>query len=433
MTTARTRTRMASHPAAIRPDEQDLHQTALLQLHQAGRLAGLSPEMIDLLSYPKRELIVHFPVIMDDGKVRVFTGYRVQHNTARGPTKGGIRYHPDVTLDEIRGLAMLMTWKCALLNIPYGGAKGGVALERRAMSRGELERLTRRYTAEIAVIIGPEIDIPAPDMNTDAQIMAWMMDTYSMGKGYSVPGVVTGKPVNLGGTEGRAEATGRGVMIVAKEAIARQGKQPHAVTVAVQGAGNVGGVSADLMHKAGFKVVAISDRQGGLYDPSGLDIPAVLKWRKEREWLAGYANATAISNEALLELPVDLLIPAAMEGQIHAGNADKIKAPLIVEGANAPTTPEADDILKDRGVQVIPDILANGGGVLVSYFEWVQDLQAFYWEEEQINERLENLMLKSYRDVLSLSEERGITMRQSALILGVQRVVQAIESRGIYP
>ncbi len=431
--TTTTRTRIASHPTAIRPALQNLHQTALLQLREAGQLAGLSADMIDLLSYPKRELIVHFPVIMDSGAVRVFTGYRVQHNIARGPTKGGIRYHPDVTLDEIRGLAMLMTWKCALLNIPYGGAKGGVAVERREVSRGELERLTRRYTAEISFIIGPEVDIPAPDMNTDAQVMAWMMDTYSMGKGYSVPGVVTGKPIILGGTAGRAEATGRGVMIVAQEAVTRQGKNPAETSVAVQGAGNVGGVAADLMHRAGFKVVAISDRQGGLYEPTGLNIQAVLQWRKEREWLASYPRAAAISNEELLELDVDVLVPAALEGQIHAGNAARIKAPLIIEGANAPTTPEADLILKDRGVLVVPDILANGGGVLVSYFEWVQDLQAFYWEETQINERLEQAMLRSFQEVSTLAQERGITLRQAALVLGVQRVVQAIESRGIYP
>ena len=428
-----TRTRMASHPAAIRPEEHDLHQTALLQLHEAGRLAGLPADMIGLLSYPKRELIVHFPVIMDSGAVRVFTGYRVQHNTARGPTKGGIRYHPDVTLDEIRGLAMLMTWKCALLNIPYGGAKGGVALERRELSRGELERLTRRYTAEISIIIGPEVDIPAPDMNTDAQIMAWMMDTYSMGKGYSVPGVVTGKPVNLGGTVGRAEATGRGVMIVTREALARRGKSPADVTVAVQGAGNVGGVAAELMHREGFKVVGLSDRQGGLYDPDGLDIPAILLWRKEREWLAGYPKASAVSNEELLELDVDVLVPAAMEGQIHGTNAAKIRAPLIVEGANAPTTSEADRILEERGVLVVPDILANGGGVLVSYFEWVQDLQAFFWEENQINDRLEQAMLRSFQEVSALAHDRGVSLRQAALMLGIQRVVQAIESRGIYP
>ncbi len=416
-----------------RPENQGLYGTALSQLADAGRLMDLDPGMLALLASCKRELIVHFPVVHDDGSVRMYTGYRIQHNMARGPTKGGIRYHPGVTLDEVRGLAMLMTWKCALLHIPYGGAKGGVAVERRNLSKAELERLTRRFTAEIAVIIGPEKDIPAPDMNTDAQIMAWMMDTYSQGVGYSVPGVVTGKPVLLGGTEGRAEATGRGVMIVAREAARRAGLEPSRAQVVVQGVGNVGGVAADLMARAGFKVIAVSDRQGGLYDPNGLDMPDVLRWRREREWLTGYPRADAISNEELLELPCDILVPAALEGQIHAGNAARVQPRIIVEGANAPTTPEADAILQERDITVVPDILANAGGVLVSYFEWVQDLQNFYWEENEVNNQLERAMIKAYNEVLALAASRRTSLRNAALMLGIQRVVDAIAARGIYP
>ncbi|HLC29819.1 MAG TPA: Glu/Leu/Phe/Val dehydrogenase [Dehalococcoidia bacterium] len=412
---------------------QSLYDTAQTQLREVSALLNLDPGTADLLAHAKRELIVNFPVRMDDGSLRTFTGYRVQHNVARGPTKGGIRYHPQVFLNEVRGLAMLMTWKCALINIPYGGAKGGVTVDVKTLSRGELERLTRRYAAELSILIGPEKDIPAPDVNTDAQIMAWFMDTFSVQQGYSVPGVVTGKPVILGGTRGRTEATGRGCMLVAREAAKEYRLPLPGTTVVVQGLGNVGGVAAQLMAEIGFTVLGASNSGGGVYNPKGLKIPDVLRWQRDHDDFVGYPEGDAITNQELLELPCDILLPAAIEGQIHEQNASKVRAKIIVEGANAPVTTEADRILQDRGIPVVPDILANAGGVLVSYFEWVQDLQAFFWEEDEINQRLEQAMVRSYKEVTELAQAKGVPMRTAALMLGVQRVVDAMEARGLFP
>lgn len=412
---------------------QSLYDTAQTQLREVSALLNLDPGTVDLLAHAKRELIVNFPVRMDDGSLRTFTGYRVQHNVARGPTKGGIRYHPQVFLNEVRGLAMLMTWKCALINIPYGGAKGGVTVDVKTLSRGELERMTRRYAAELSILIGPEKDIPAPDVNTDSQIMAWFMDTFSVQQGYSVPGVVTGKPVILGGTRGRTEATGRGCMLVAREAAKEYRLPLPGTTVVVQGLGNVGGVAAQLMAETGFTILGASNSGGGVYNPKGLKIPDVLLWQRDHDDFVGYPEGDAITNQELLELPCDILLPAAIEGQIHDRNASKVRAKLIVEGANGPVTTEADRILRDRAIPVIPDILANAGGVLVSYFEWVQDLQAFFWEEDEINRRLEQAMVRSYKDVTELAQAKGVSMRTAALMLGVQRVVDATEARGLFP
>ena len=412
---------------------QSLYDTAQTQLREVSALLNLDPGTADLLAHAKRELIVNFPVRMDDGSLRTFTGYRVQHNVARGPTKGGIRYHPQVFLNEVRGLAMLMTWKCALINIPYGGAKGGVTVDVKTLSRGEIERLTRRYAAELSILIGPEKDIPAPDVNTDAQIMAWFMDTFSVQQGYSVPGVVTGKPVILGGTRGRTEATGRGCMLVAREAAKEYRLPLPGTTVVVQGLGNVGGVAAQLMAEIGFTVLGASNSGGGVYNPKGLKIPDVLRWQRDHDDFVGYPEGDAITNQELLELSCDILLPAAIEGQIYEQNASKVRAKIIVEGANAPVTTEADRILQDRGIPVVPDILANAGGVLVSYFEWVQDLQAFFWEEDEINQRLEQAMVRSYKEVTELAQAKGVPMRTAALMLGVQRVVDAMEARGLFP
>ena len=415
------------------PSTPSLYEVAREQVRQVAAALDLDAGMAAQLETCRRELTVHLPVRMDDGSVRVFEGHRMQHNTARGPAKGGIRYHPGVTADEVRGLAILMTWKCSLLGIPFGGAKGGVTVDPKALSKGELERLTRRYASAIAPIIGPQQDIPAPDVNTDSQIMAWIMDTYSTERGYDVPGVVTGKPVELGGSLGRTEATGRGCMIVARELAKTLGLSVSGATVAIQGMGNVGGVAARLMAAAGFTIVAMSDSKTGVHNPQGLDVAAVLAWRREHGAIAGFPNAQPVSNEALLELPCDLLVPAAVEGQIHGGNAAALKAKAVVEGANGPTTPEADRLLEARGIPVVPDILANAGGVLVSYFEWVQNLQSFFWEEAEVNQRLEQLMIKSYGDVAGLAKERQIPLRQAALTLGIQRVVDAMQIRGVYP
>ncbi|MSQ27006.1 MAG: Glu/Leu/Phe/Val dehydrogenase [Dehalococcoidia bacterium] len=410
-----------------------LYEVAREQVRQVAAALGLDAGVTAQLATCRRELTVHLPVRMDDGAVRVFEGHRMQHNTARGPAKGGIRYHPGVTADEVRGLAILMTWKCSLLGIPFGGAKGGITVDPKTLSKGELERLTRRYASAIAPIIGPQQDIPAPDVNTNSQVMAWIMDTYSAEQGYGVPAVVTGKPVHLGGSQGRTEATGRGCMIVARELAKTMGLSVSGATVAIQGMGNVGGIAARLMAAAGFTIVAMSDSKTGVHKPQGLDVASVLAWRREHGAIAGFPGAAGVSNEALLELPCDLLVPAAVEGQIHAGNAAAIKAKAVVEGANGPTTPEADRILESRAIPVVPDILANAGGVLVSYFEWVQNLQSFYWEEDEVNERLEQLMIKSYAAVAGMSKERQMPLRQAALTLGIQRVVEAMETRGIYP
>ena len=413
--------------------EESPYQMALRQFDEAVKYLKLKRGIVEYLRYPKRELTVNFPVKMDDGSVKIFTGYRVHHNIVLGPAKGGIRYHPDVTLDEVRALAMWMTWKCAVVGLPFGGGKGGVICNPKEMSDQELENLTRRYTTEISIMIGPEIDIPAPDVGTNAQVMAWLMDTYSMHKGYSVLPVVTGKPVSIGGSLGRAEATGRGVMIVAREACKHLDMPFEGATAVVQGYGNVGAVAAYLLHDAGCRVIGVSDSRGGIYNPKGLDPRDVLRHKKETKSVIGYPGADTITNEELLELPCDILVPAALEKQITEKNADKIKAKLIVEGANGPTTPDADKILKGNGVFVVPDILANAGGVTVSYFEWVQGLQSFFWSEEEINCKLEKIMAKSFAEVWTVAQDKGIDMRTAALVRAIDRVAEAIYIRGIYP
>jgi len=407
--------------------------TALAQFDDAADRLHLDDALRQILRSCKRELTVHFPVRLDDGSTTVFRGHRVQHNVVLGPAKGGIRYHPAVDLDEVKALAMWMTWKCAVAKIPYGGAKGGVAVDPKKLSDRELENLTRRYATEIALLIGPQEDIPAPDMGTDAHVMAWIMDTYSMHRGYSVAGVVTGKPLSIGGTLGRLEATGRGLLYVAQEA-AGQGLTPLAgASVAIQGFGNVGGVAARLLAAEGCRVVAMSDSSGGVYNERGLDAEALHRFRQEGGKLAQAPGGDHLSNEELLCLPVDILIPAAMEGQISAANASQVRAKIILEGANGPLTPEADSILAERGIVVIPDILANAGGVVVSYFEWVQDIQSFFWEEDEINERLRRVMVRAFAEVKSLADERHVTLREAATMRGVQRVAEATLVRGIYP
>ncbi|HUY79269.1 MAG TPA: Glu/Leu/Phe/Val dehydrogenase [Ktedonobacterales bacterium] len=406
---------------------------AVTQFDAAADLLELDPELRAILRIPKRELTVNFPVRMDDGTVQVYTGYRVQHNINRGPAKGGIRYDANVSLDEVRALAMWMTWKCSVVNIPFGGAKGGVIVDPRKLSRAELERLTRRYATEIASIIGPESDIPAPDVNTNPQIMAWIMDTYSMHKGYSVPAVVTGKPLSIGGSEGRMEATGRGVFVVTREACRAQGIQFEGARVVVQGFGNVGSVTAKLMHQAGAKVIALADVYGGVYNEQGIDVNLALRFVQEHGQLKGLPNTKEISGTAILEVPCDILIPAALEGQITYANANRIQTKLVVEAANGPTTTDADAILRSRGIPVIPDILANAGGVTVSYFEWVQDLQHFFWTEDEINARLDSIMVRSFNAVQAKKDERNTDYRMGAYLLAVARVAEATQVRGIYP
>ena len=413
---------------------QSALESALLQLESAVSYLGLDQGLHQLLATPRRSLEVAVPLRRDDGTLEVLQGYRVQHNLSRGPAKGGIRFHPHTDLDEVRALAMWMTWKCALINIPYGGAKGGVAVDPRALSRNELERVTRRYASEIIPIIGPERDIPAPDVGTDEQTMAWMMDTYSIHSGYTVTGVVTGKPVSLGGSEGRGGATSRGVMFAAFSALREAGVDHRDVKVAVQGFGKVGGLAAQFLHDAGCCVVAVSDVGGGIYNPRGLDPAALLKHlRSGADTVVGYPGTDAISNAELLELDVDVLVPAALEGVIHEGNADNVRARFVVEGANGPTTPDGDKILEDKGVVVVPDILANSGGVAVSYFEWVQDLQAYFWTEDEVNDRLKVLMEDAYAQVSQLAADKGLSLRTAAQVIGVGRVADAHRTRGLYP
>jgi glutamate dehydrogenase (NAD(P)+) len=388
--------------------------------------------MREVLRNFKRELTVSLPVEMDDDTIHVFHGYRVHHNIARGPAKGGLRFHTAVTLDEVRALSMWMTWKNGVVDLPYGGAKGGVIVDPRTLSQAELENLSRRYATEVSIMIGPAQDIPAPDMGTNAQIMAWIMDTISMHSGYTVAGVVTGKPVSVGGTLGRFEATGRGLSYIVSEVAKDHGVNVEGATVAVQGAGNVGGVVARLLHEAGARVIGISDSSGGLYNEKGLDIPTILA-KKSDGLLSSVDSGDRLTNAELLALPVDFLIPAATEGQLTRFNADDVRARFIVEGANGPTTPAADDILNEKGILVVPDILANAGGVTVSYFEWVQDLQFYFWDENEVNERLHRILTRAYRQVVQESEERKISLRDAAMTLGVSRVVEATQIRGIYP
>ncbi|MEU8251119.1 Glu/Leu/Phe/Val dehydrogenase [Nonomuraea sp. NPDC048916] len=416
-------------PAPITPGRQAL-DSALHQLGQASEHLGLDDGLRLMLATPRRSLTVSVPVRREDGRLDVVQGFRVQHNVSRGPAKGGIRFHPSTDLDEVTALAMWMTWKCALVGIPYGGAKGGVAVAPETLTTRELERLTRRYVNEILPLIGPEKDIPAPDVGTDEQTMAWIMDTFSVNAGYSVPGVVTGKPMALGGSLGRAGATSRGVQIVALSAL---GRSPEGVTVAVQGFGKVGALAAQYLSDAGCTVVAVSDVSGAVHASSGLDIADLRAWVAETGSVQGYRHADALDRDELFELDVDLLVPAALEGVITAANAPRIRARLIVEGANGPTTPEADEILAGRGTTVVPDILANAGGVIVSYLEWVQNMQAYSWSAAEVEMRLRDLMESAYGEVKSLAAGRGLTLRQAAHVIGVGRVAEAHQMRGLYP
>ena len=413
--------------------DSELHRTAVAQLDGVASRLGLEDDIHQRLRLPRRALVVSIPVSMDSGKIEVFTGYRVHHSTVLGPTKGGIRYAPDVDLGEVSALAMLMSWKCALMGLPYGGAKGGVRCTPRAMSMREKEGLTRRYTAEIILLIGPDLDIPAPDLGTDEQTMAWMMDTYSMTQGKSVPSVVTGKPLIVGGSAGRREATGRGIVYAIYQAARHLGYEIRGRKVAVQGFGNVGSVAARLLWREGCVIVAVSDVKGGIHNPSGIDIRQLETHIAETGSVVGFPGTESVTNEELIVLPCDILVPAAVGGQIHAGNADNVKASLIAEGANGPTTPEADAILRDRGITVIPDILANAGGVVVSYFEWVQGLQYYFWRESEITARLQEVMTRAFNRVWALGAKEGTDLRTAALMEGVKRVAEGYKVRGLYP
>ncbi len=402
-------------------------------MEEANRYLKIPEPIYQRIRVPGRSLSVSVPVQMDDGSVRFFPGYRVQHNSARGPTKGGIRYHPDVTLDEITALAALMTFKCALVNIPYGGAKGGVACDTTKMSRDEIKRLTRRYTHEIGFIIGPESDIPAPDMYTNEQVMAWMMDTYSMMKGYSVPGVVTGKPLCIGGSLCTDVATGIGLVEALKETAAHLGLKMDGLTVSVVGYGKVGAAASRFLSSLGARVVGVADTKGAVYNPKGLDLEAVKKHKRESGTVVGLSKAEDLTIEELLRKDVDVLIPAALEGLINRNNAGDLNVKILAEAANNPTTPEADEVLSEKGIFVLPDILANAGGVVVSYFEWVQDLQGYFWDEAEIIRRLKSIMTKAFKEVLEVSKDKGTNTRTAAMILGMGRVAEAISVRGLYP
>ncbi|MGW0480911.1 MULTISPECIES: Glu/Leu/Phe/Val family dehydrogenase [Nonomuraea] len=416
-------------PAQTTPGRQAL-DSALHQLGQAAEHLGLDDGLRTMLATPRRSLTVSVPVRREDGRMDVVQGFRVQHNVSRGPAKGGIRFHPGTDIHEVTALAMWMTWKCALVGIPYGGAKGGVAVDPGTLTTRELERLTRRYVNEILPMIGPEKDIPAPDVGTDEQTMAWIMDTYSVNAGYAVPGVVTGKPMQLGGSLGRAGATSRGVQIAALSAL---GHAPEGVTVAVQGFGKVGALAAQYLSDAGCKVVAVSDVTGAVHAPGGLDVAALRAHVAETGQVLGYRDADALGHDELFELDVDILVPAALEGVITEANAARVRARLVVEGANGPTTPEADEILAANGTVVVPDILANAGGVIVSYLEWVQNMQAFSWSEGEVARKLKDLMESAYGEVKSMAAERGLTLRQAAHVIGVGRVAEAHQMRGLYP
>jgi glutamate dehydrogenase/leucine dehydrogenase len=419
----------AASPAHICPFDQ-----ACSYLEAAAKELKLDQGILEILSHPRKVVTVSIPVKLDDGQVRVLAGHRVQHSDILGPYKGGIRYHPAVTLREVSALAMLMTWKCALLGIPYGGAKGGIAIDPKAYSVSELERITRRYTSELIKDIGPSVDIPAPDMGTSAREMAWMMDTYSVNVGHAVPGVVTGKPISVGGSRGREMATGRGTMIIVREALAQMGKSLLGVRVAIQGFGNVGGAAAELLYQEGAKVIAVSTGAGGVFAEDGLDIPALKAYAAlNQKSVVGFPQGTPISNADLLTLACDVLIPAALENQITEENADRVQAKIIAEAANGPVTLEASLSLEARGVTVLPDILANAGGVVVSYLEWVQGLSYLFWDEERVNREMEYLMVQAYHQVIKQSKVRQIPLRLAAYTLGVGRVAQALSDRGLYP
>jgi glutamate dehydrogenase (NAD(P)+) len=413
---------------------QSAYETAQAQYDRAVSHLQLDDNVVEFLRWPQREFTVNFPVRRDNGKIEMFTGYRVHHSTILGPCKGGIRYSTNVTMDEVRALAMWMSWKCALVNLPFGGAKGGVIVEPKTLSLRERENLTRRYASELHPLISPHSDIPAPDMGTGPQDMAWIMDTYSMTVGYAARAVVTGKPINIGGSQGRTEATGRGVIITMMEALKRNGTiRPEQVDIVIQGFGNVGSHAALHAHELGFKVVAVSDINGGIYQPHGLDVPHVMDYMHEHKSLAGYPGVEHVTNAELLTLPCQVLIPAAMEGQITEDNAAQIQAKLVVEGANGPTTTEADDILNERGILLIPDILANAGGVTVSYFEWVQGLQEFFWDTEEVFRQLERILVKAYDATATMAERKQVDLRTAAQMTAIQRVADALMTRGFYP
>jgi len=413
--------------------ESDLLRTVRSQLDAVAARLSLEPSIHERLRYPRRALVVSIPTQMDDGRTEVFIGYRVHHNTVLGPTKGGVRFHSEVTLDEVTALAMLMSWKCAIVGLPYGGAKGGVRCDPSRMSARELEHMTRRYTSEIMLVIGPDLDIPAPDLGTNEQTMAWMMDTYSMTQGRTVPGVVTGKPILVGGSAGRREATGRGIVYVLYQATRRLGQELKGRRIVVQGFGNVGGVAARLLWREGCLIVGVGDAGGGVSSSRGLDIRQLETHVAESGSVAGFPGTDAVKGAELLELPCDILIPAALGSQIRGDNADRIKASLVAEGANGPTTPEADAILRDRGVTVIPDILCNAGGVVVSYFEWVQGLQYYFWRESEITTRLQEVMTRAFNRVWAIGQKEGTDLRTAALMHGVRRVADAFRLRGLYP
>jgi glutamate dehydrogenase (NAD(P)+) len=422
----------------VRPDkdrflnEENPFEAMMSRFDRAAELLDLEPGLYKVLRHPEKQITVSVPVLMDSGEVEVFTGHRVLYNTSRGPAKGGIRFDLAVTLEEVKALAAWMTWKCAVVNLPFGGAKGGVVCDPSKLSVGELERLTRRYTAGIIATLGPDSDVPAPDVNTNERVMAWVMDTYSMHKGHTVTAVVTGKPVEMGGSLGRREATGRGCMIVTKEALKHMNLSMQGTTVAIQGFGNVGSVAADLMTREGCKIVAISDKSGAYHNPNGIDVQAAIKYARDHRGLEGFKGGELLSNDDLLTLDVDVLLPAALENVITSRNAAKIRAKIICEGANGPTTAGADSILEEKGIFVIPDILANAGGVTVSYFEWVQDRGGYFWTEDTVNQRLTEIMTHSFADVLQLSRQHKVNMRTAAYMLAISRVATVHRLRGIY-
>jgi glutamate dehydrogenase (NAD(P)+) len=412
--------------------EDNPFESMMSRFDRAAQLLDLDPDLYAVMRVPNRELKVYIPVRMDSGRIEVFEGFRVQHNFARGPAKGGIRYAPDVSIDEVRALAAWMTWKCAVVNVPFGGAKGGVICDPLQMSKGELERLTRRYAAELIDIIGPEKDVPAPDMNTNEQTMAWIMDTYSMHARHTVNAVVTGKPVELGGSSGRREATGRGLLFVINEAVKRFKMTPPATRVVVQGSGNVGGIGARLLHESGYKVIAISDIHGGIYNPEGINVPEALSHLQRTRSFEDYPNVEMVTNNELLEIECDVLVPAATENQITSHNAHRIKCRVLAEGANGPTTAAADEILHQNDVFVIPDILANAGGVTVSYFEWVQNRMGYFWKEDVVNDRLQDIMVASFNDLWKYATAHSVDTRTAAYMLAIDRVAYDTRMRGIY-
>ncbi len=431
-------TTAAPQGGVIRPDKDTFLSTEnpfeemMARFDDAARLLNLEPGLYKVLRNPEKQIIVSVPVLLDSGETEVFTGIRVLYNTSRGPGKGGIRFDMNVTLDEVKALAAWMTWKCAVVNVPFGGAKGGVICDPSQMSAGELERLTRRYTANIIETLGPDSDVPAPDVNTNERVMAWIMDTYSMHKRHTVTAVVTGKPVEMGGSLGRREATGRGCMIVTREALRRVGMPVAGTRVAIQGFGNVGSVSAQLMDREGMRIIAVSDKDGAVYDPAGLNIAELLDHVKQHRFLRTYPNAQHIPNQELLTLDCDVLVPAALENVITSKNAGDIKARIITEGANGPTTAKADAILADKGILVVPDILANAGGVTVSYFEWVQDRGGYFWDEEMVNQRLERIMVESFAAVTAMADQHGVTLRTAAYMVAIDRVASVHRLRGMY-